>query len=193
MRNLHRCIYTSSYDRGLQNLLEMWPDIKKAVSDTELHIFYGFQLFDKFYHNNPSSMSWKDRMVELMKQEGVTDHGRVSQIELVEEYKKSGIWAYPTHFGEINCISAIKSQALGLEPVVINYAALRETVQYGRKIEGDIYDEETKEAYKKELIDALLHPMSEEKRQEMMKWAQEKYAWSVVAKQWNDEFKGVSA
>jgi len=187
-RNLRRCIYTSSYDRGLFHLLEMWLKIKKEVPDAELHIFYGWQLFDQFYSSNPASVSWKAKMLELMKLPGVTEHGRIPQHELVDEYKKSGIWAYPTHFGEINCISGIKAQAYGCEPVVINYAALKETVQFGRKIEGDIYDDETKVEFKKQLIDALKNPMDEKKRKEMMKWAQ-KYKWSNIASEWDAEFR----
>jgi glycosyltransferase involved in cell wall biosynthesis len=190
MRNNNRVIYTSSYDRGLEHLLGMWGDVKKEVPEAELHVFYGWQLFDKFYtttNPNPASVMWKNKMVELMKQDGITDHGRVPQPELAEEYKKSGIWAYPTHFGEINCISAIKAQAYGCEPVVVNYAALKETVQYGRKVEGDIYDEETKNEFKKQLIEALKNPMSEEKREEMSKW--DKYSWLKIADQWSAEFK----
>ena len=189
MRNNKRIIYTSSYDRGLQHLLEMWPDIRKAVPDAELECFYGWQLFDKFYSNNPSSMMWKARVVELLGQDGIVAHGRLPQPELEEEMKTCGIWAYPTHFGEINCISAIKAQAFGCEPVVVNYAALKETVQFGRKVEGDIYDDETKEEFKKQLIDALNNPMSDEKRKEMSKWAVEKYAWSKIAREWSEEFK----
>lgn len=189
MRNNKRIIYTSSFDRGLQHLLEMWPDVRKAVPDVELECFYGWQLFDQFYRDNPASMGWKARIVSMLGQEGVTKHGRLSQPDLAEEMKTCGIWAYPTHFGEINCISAIKAQAYGCEPVVINYAALRETVQYGRRIEGDIYDPETKEEFKKQLIDALLNPMSEEKRAEMMVWAKEKYAWEKIAQSWAIEFK----
>ena len=189
MRNNKRVIYTSSYDRGLQHLLEMWPDIRKAVPDAELEIFYGWQLFDKFYSGNPSSMMWKEKIVEMMGQEGIVKHGRLSQPELALEMQECGIWAYPTHFGEINCISAIKAQAYGCEPVVINYAALKETVQFGRKVEGDIYDDETKEEYKKQLIDALNNPMSEEKREEMMKTTIKKYSWTKIAEQWTEEFK----
>lgn len=188
-KNLQRCIYTSSYDRGLEHLLVVWPDVKKAIPKAKLHIFYGWQLFDKFHAGNPASMAWKAKMVEMMKYDGITEHGRVAQPLMVEEYKKSGIWAYPTHFGEINCISGLKAQAYGCEPVVVNYAALREVVQFGRRVEGDIYDQETKEAYKKELIDALKHPMSEEKRHEMMKWARENYTWEKIAKEWSEEFK----
>ena len=167
----------------------MWPDVKKEIPDAELHIFYGWLLFDRFYHDNPSSMKWKERMLEMMKADGVTEHGRIAQTDLVEEYKKSGIWAYPTHFGEINCISAIKAQAYGCEPVVVNYAALKETVQFGRKVEGDIYDQETKDEFKKQLIDALLNPLSDAKRLEMQKWAKDTYTWSVIAKTWDKEFR----
>ncbi len=189
MRNLKKIIYTSSYDRGLQHLLEMWPDIRKEVPDAELECFYGWQLFDKFYSGNPASMAWKAKMVEMMGQEGIVKHGRLTQPELEEEMKTCGIWAYPTHFGEINCISAIKAQAFGCEPVVINYAALQETVRYGRKVEGDIYDDETKEEYKKQLIDALKNPMSEEDRNMMMADIIIKYGWEKVAKDWDKEFK----
>lgn len=189
MRNLKRIVYTSSYDRGLQHLLEMWPDIKKEVPDAELHVFYGWQLFEKFYKDNPASMKWMNKMKELMTQEGITEHGRIAQPDLLKELELSGIWAYPTHFGEINCISAIKAQACGCEPVVVNYAALKETVQCGRKVEGDIYDQETKDAFKKELIDALKNPMSKSDRAKMQTWARNTYDWDFVVQDWSNEFK----
>lgn len=189
MRNNRRIIYTSSYDRGLIHLLEMWPDIRKEVPDAELHIFYGWQLFQQFYKDNPASMKWMEKMNGLMSQEGITDHGRVPQPELKKEMEKSGIWAYPTHFGEINCISAIKAQAYGCEPVVVAYAALQETVKFGRKVEGDIYDQETKDAFKKQLVEALKNPINEAKRKEMQDWANKKYTWANVAKEWDDTFK----
>ena len=74
--------------------------------------------------------------------------------------------------------------------MVINYAALAETVQYGVKVDGDIYDQETKDTYTKELI-ALLkdHKRQEEIRKPMMKWAQEKYKWSTVISEWDKEFR----
>jgi glycosyltransferase involved in cell wall biosynthesis len=189
-RDLHKVIYTSSYDRGLEHLLEMWPKVIEAVPDATLDIYYGWQLFDRFYSDNPSSMNWKKKMLEMMAYKGVKEHGRLPQPELKKVMGICSVWAYPTHFGEINCISAMKAQAYGCEPVVVNYAALQTTVQYGRKVEGDIYDQETKDAFVKELIDSLKNPMSDEKRNEMMDWAQKKFAWSEVAKQWGEEFKG---
>ncbi len=87
IRNNYRIIWSSSYDRGLDILLKMWPDIKKAVPEAELHVFYGWQLFEFFYRNNPERMAWMGKVNELMKQDGVTHHGRVPQHELKEEIK----------------------------------------------------------------------------------------------------------
>jgi len=81
----------------------MWPDVKKAVPDAELHIFYGWDLFVRFYQNNPASMAWKNKIDKLMEQEGITHHGRVPQAEMRGWIEKCGVWAYPTHFGEISC------------------------------------------------------------------------------------------
>jgi len=184
MRDNKKVIYTSSYDRGLQHLLEMWPDVKKAVPGATLDVYYGWQIFDQFYKDNPASMQWKDNINKLLTQDGVTDHGRISQTELKKAMEGAGVWAYPTHFGEINCISAIKAQAYGCEPVVVNYAALQETVQFGRKVDGDIYDQETKDEFKKQLIDALNNPM--QNREEMIKWAKDKYSWDKIAKNWKE-------
>ena len=189
VRDQYKIFYGSSYDRGLQHLLEMWPDIKVAVPGATLEIAYGWQLFVKFYKDNPSSMAWCDKMKELMTQDGITDHGRLPQAQVAELMKGCSIWAYPTHFGEISCINAMKSQALGLEPVVVNYGALKETVQYGRKVEGDIYDKETKEAFKTALIDALQNPLQDTERSDMIKWATDTYSWAKVAKDWSKEFK----
>lgn len=190
MRNNYAIITTSSYDRSLEHLLKIWPQVKKEVPQAELHIFYGWQLFEKFYRDNPASMTWKANVDKLMQQDGITHHGRISQPELKKWYEKCGIWAYPTHFGEISCISAMKAQAYGAIPVCTNFAALQETVQYGVKVDGDIYEKKTLDLFKDELVKLLKdHKRQEKIRPEMMKWAQDKFSWTKVAQQWDKEFK----
>jgi glycosyltransferase involved in cell wall biosynthesis len=187
-----RAIWTSSYDRGLEHLLEIWPDVLKEVPDAKLEIFYGWKLFKHFYKDNPERMAWLKKVEEMMGQKGITHHGRVPQPEVEKWHKKCGIWAYPTHFYEINCISAIKAQLWGCVPVCTNYAALNETVKYGTKIDGDIWDKEVKEKYTKELIKAFKdEKWQDEQRKLMMPWARKKYHWSKIAKQWDKEFGGV--
>lgn len=186
-----RVFYGSSYDRGLEHLLKMWPDVRKAVPNAELHIYYGWKLFDRFYGDNPERMAWKEKMEKMMAHEGITHHGRVSQPEIIKEMKMCGIWAYSTHFGEINCISAQKAQALGCIPVVIDYAALETTVQYGAKVEGDIYDKEVFDEFKAQLIALLKDPKRQEEiRKKMVPWARKQFTWVNTAKQWSDMFKG---
>lgn len=193
MRDTKTIVYGSSYDRGLEHLLKMWPDVLKEVPDAKLRIFYGWDLFDMGYKDNPERMAWKEKMNKLMEQEGITHLGRISHEAVKVEFENAGIWAYPCHFGEISCITAMKAQAYGAWPVVVNYAALKETVQYGEKIDGDIYEPEVRDAFKTALCSVLLRTNLEEKRLEMQKWAKDTFAWSKVAEGWVQAFtEGVS-
>lgn len=187
--NPHRLIYMSSPDRGLVHLLGMWPDIRKEVPDAELHVFYGWAVFDAINRDNPAKQQWKEQVMQMMNQEGIINHGRVGHKALHEEISKSGIWAYPTHFTEISCISAMKAQKYGAVPVVTDFAALSETVKNGLKVDVDITTPEGKEEYLKALVGLL----KDEKKQEdirtnMMKWADHYFDWDNVAKLWAEIF-----
>lgn len=189
-RNPHRMIYSSSYDRGLIHLLQMWPKIKEKVNDAELHIFYGWNLFDKVHHNNPGMMEWKNCLLKLMRQSGIIEHGRIGHEELQEELEKSAIWAYPTDFTEISCITAMKAQQTGAIPVVTDYAALSETVKNGLRIDVDIRTEEGKKEYVEALINLLNNPEEQEEiRVRMMKWAESYFKWSTVATLWDEKLR----
>jgi len=187
--NPKQALWTSSYDRGLEHLLEIWPEVIKEVPDAELNVFYGWKLFKHFNKDNPERMAWMKKIEDLMKQKGVTHHGRVSQKEIEKWYKKCGVWAYPTHFYEINCISAIKAQLWGSVPVCINYAALEETVDSGFKVEGDIWDKKVKKEYTEKLIQALKD--SEWQKEERKKGIEhaKKYGWDKIAASWKEVFK----
>jgi len=189
MRDPKIVVYGSSYDRGLEHLLKMWPDVIKEVPDAKLRIFYGWVLFDKVAANNPERQAWKEKMQKLMQQPGITHLGRISHGACQVEMENAGIWAYPCHFGEISCITAMRAQAFGAIPVCTDYAALDETVQHGIKVEGDIYEPEVRETFKNQLVRLLRNPKEQEVlRDPMMKWAKEHFSWVTVAKQWSEEF-----
>lgn len=184
----HKLIYSSSPDRGLDILLTMWPEIKAKFPDATLDVAYGWKVFDMVAANNPERMKWKEDVVEAMKQPGITDHGRVGKDELKKLREKCGIWAYPTYFTEINCINALEMQRDGVVPVTMNFAALKETVGAGIKIDGDIYDKETQQAY----LEALLKLMGDPAQW----WAESVkgiefaagYGWRNIATQWREQF-----
>lgn len=185
---IHKLWWQSSYDRGIQHILKMWPKIKEKYPETTLDIAYGWNLFTTAYANNPERMEWKDKMSELMKQPGITEHGRIGQEELRGLRNKCTIWTYPTDFDEINCIGALECQASGVVPCVINKAALVETVQSGVRVEGDIYDPDVREEYLKQLL-ALMGDDKrwQEEKEKGIKFAQN-FSWDKISSVWIDIF-----
>lgn len=184
-----KCFWGSSYDRGIQHLLKIWGDVLKEVPDATLEICYGWTLFDKAYHDNAERQAWKDKINDMMNQPGITHHGRVGKKELKEIRSQCGIWAYPTHFDEIHCITALECQLDGCVPCVMEKAALKETVQSGVKVQGDIYDPKVREKYKEELI-ALMKDQKrwEEEQKKGIEFAK-KFDWSEMAKVWSEELE----
>lgn len=188
MKN-HTLFYGSSYDRGLDVLLTLWPRILRQFPDATLHICYGWDLFDKVAVNNKERQAWKRDVVEAMKQPGIIHHGRVGKSELKRIRKECGIWAYPTYFTEINSITALDCQKDGLVPVTMTLAALNETVQSGFKIKGDIKKEDVQEAWLQALFKVMGdNKLFEEESAKAKKWAK-KFYWNKIADKWISEFK----
>ena len=184
LRNPKRMIYTSSYDRGLEHLLRMWSEIRQEVPDAEIHIFYGWDVYDKMVKQGARDPKFKQMLSVMMVQDGIFEHGRIGHKALVKELQKSGIWSYPSHFEEISCISAMKAQAAGCIPVCTDYAALDETVKYGFKVKGSMNSEETRNNYKVKLIE-VLKGNQEPAREEVVKNKYD-FGWDKVAKQWKE-------
>jgi glycosyltransferase involved in cell wall biosynthesis len=189
-RNPHSMIYSSSPDRGLVYLLNNWAKIREQVPDATLDVYYGFQVFDAIHRNNPTKMAWKEKMLQLMRQPGITYHGRVGHHQLHLAMAKTAVWAYPTDFTEISCITAMKAQILGAIPVCTTLAALDETVKNGVKVDVDITDEDGEKEYFNALVELL---KDEEKQREirepMMKWASSYFGWDQVAGTWDRLFR----
>lgn len=183
--NPHRMIYTSSYDRGLVNLLLMWDKIREEVPDATLHIFYGWNTYDAMVAKGCRNPDFKQHMLKLMDKPGVFEHGRIGQKKLAKEMAKSGVYAYPSFFEEISCISAMRAQVAGAIPVTTDYAALAETNKYGIKVPGKAG--ENNDAYVKELIGLLKDENRQKEMREKMVKNKEEFSWSKVARQWQKE------
>lgn len=194
-----KLFYGSSYDRGLSYLLYLWSDILAQYPQAELHICYGWDIFDRATLTNPERKQWKESIVQLMNQKNVFHYGRIGKEELNKVRAMCGIWAYPTDFTEINCITALEAQRSGLVPVVTSpvdkstgvelYTALEETVGSGIKIKGDIKNLIVRDQYLQELL-AL---MGDEERWKKESHRAEKfakdYSWDTIAPLWEEEFK----
>lgn len=179
-RKPHSVGYFSAYYRGLECLLKMWPTIREEVPDATLDVYYGWESWlalegeDDFYHR-------MEALFEELKPLGVTIHGRVSHEELAQAMKRTQVWAYPTEFPEIHCITALKAQEAGCYPVVTNVAALKETVQCGDKIRTQrIYTDEYQQG---RFITAVVAALKERKTGHPVgntDWSDVASAWDAV-------------
>lgn len=180
----HSVIYSSSPNRGLDTLLKMWPKVREQYPDATMRIFYGWNTFFALQKTNPSSIAWMDKIkkqMESLEGQGVINMGRVDQKELASWQAKSTVWAYPTMFPEISCITAMEAQAAGTIPVVADYAALSETVQYGVKIPAPISRPTNKAAF----LEALLSELGKDHdTKEMQEWSKKTYTWETITDQW---------
>lgn len=173
----------------------MWGDVIEKYPDAQLHICYGWEGFDARFKNNPERMQWKADMQMLMQQKGIKHYGRVSKQELRALRDQCGIWAYPTYFTEIFCITAIECQAQGVVPVVCNfkdrgnYTALEETVKAGVKVEGNIRKPKVQEKFKEELLSLMGDKERWEELSEKGKKFAKKFTWDKQAKKWAKEFE----
>lgn len=138
LRNARRAIYSSSPDRGLETLLDVWPVVRKSVPDAELHVYYGFDAWETAARGAPNEIKRIKHIREkLARTPGVRAHGRIGQAELAREFMRSGVWTYPTAFDETSCCTAMEAQAAGCRIVTCPQAALNETVgERGQLVSG---------------------------------------------------------
>lgn len=183
----HSVGYFSSYDRGLVTLLELWPEIRKQVPDATLSIAYGWNGFDEMHRSNPEQMKWKWQLIrELfkLKDQGVSELGRLSHQDLADLMKRTKVWAYPTTFSEINCITAIKAQAAGMITVTTGCYALAETILDNTyTVKTDNIDVEPDK--KAEFVKAVVAALKSDYQPDPTK-AIERYNWTTVASQWDN-------
>lgn len=163
--------------------MNMWPKIREQVPDATLTIAYGWESWiaaegkDEFYYRF-------NEKLEKLKDQGVKEVGRLSHKDLAKLMCKTQVWAYPTEFPEIHCITALKAQEAECWPVVTTVAALNETVQCGDKIETQrIYADEYKQ---EKFVEAVVAALKEAKRGKPVEGCD----WPEVAKAWQETIDG---
>jgi len=185
----HKLLYTSSYDRGLNVLLGMWPEIKAKYPDATLDIWYGWNLYDMASVGNAERLAWKEKIVKLMQQPGITEHGRIGKAELKKLRQECGILAYTSDFTEIFCISAMEASLDGCVPITPDLAVLGEYTTGRVIVKGDIYDARVRKAYLQQLLYLMTDTKEWKKLQaEGIEYAKN-FTWSKIATKWVKEFE----
>jgi len=101
-RESDRFIYTSAPDRGLLNLLNMWPSIKKIKPNASLYVA-----------TPPYALGWYDEYKGDYSD--VNFIGSLSPNELYTNIKKSEYWVYPSTYDETFCITALEMMVGGVK------------------------------------------------------------------------------
>jgi glycosyltransferase involved in cell wall biosynthesis/2-polyprenyl-3-methyl-5-hydroxy-6-metoxy-1,4-benzoquinol methylase len=179
-----KCIYSSTPFRGLDILLEVWPEIKRQVNWAELYVFSSMKLYGPAYDDS--------RFVPLYEAArrlpGVHYFGSVKQDVLAKHFMEAELLTYPNTFDETSCITAMEAMTAGTPIVTSAKAGLNETVPLGCGIliEGNPYSPE----YKKQFIEATVALLKDGDR-----WGKisgfcmtHDFSWETVAKQWVAEF-----
>jgi tetratricopeptide (TPR) repeat protein len=187
-------VNTSSPDRSMDVLPELFMRVKKEVPKARLAWCYGWEIFDNSFHENQQMMEWKRNIQKQMQEAGIEDLGRLSQKDCAKLYLEGSILAYPSEFAEIDCISVKKAQACGCMPITTDFGALEESVQYGIKVHSNktkdtwarpgkwsygIEDEEAKQAW----VRAVVKQLKSDNYPDGKEWAK-KFSWDKISLQW---------
>ena len=121
----YKFIYSSLANRGLCELLKMWPRIVEWKPNATLHIYSDINT--SFMQSSfPALMNEIRELLPLMP--NVIYYGCVSKSELYESWKTADVWFYPTSFSETFCVTALEAAASKTLAVATNLAGLQHTV-----------------------------------------------------------------
>jgi glycosyltransferase involved in cell wall biosynthesis len=156
-----RVLYTSSPDRGLDILLELWPSVRKRVPDAEL-VHTHAPVYDRIADRIPSVRAHRERIRKLSAQPGVCGLAGLAQPNLTELLRSSLVWAHPAFITgcgarmmETSCIGAMEAQAAGCCVVAAGWGALPETVKVGKLIDGDPMGRAFRETFADAIVTGL--------------------------------------
>ena len=191
-RTKGKMIYSSSPDRGLDILLHVFPRIREKAPHANLHVFYGFNNWEKAIRqrNDPTQLSWMEDIKRALKQPGVTFHGRVGQDRLAQEILTTELWGYPTFFWETFCITAAEMMAAGVPVVTSDLAALSTTVgDAGILIQGDCRQKPYQDRFVDECVKMLTIPDHWQQQSMRARQKASLYTWSNLVDGWLDEME----
>lgn len=182
-------VYSSSPDRGLWNILKIWPRIREDFPNATLFVAYGAQNwinYNKWSHGRQGEMAVE--IERLMKLPGITDVGVIGQNKLAELQIKADAWLYPLDSitsTESGCISAIENAAAGNPIITTDVDCMgSEFGRIGRIVDMPFEKEDYYEAVKNVLTDEDYYLSLQKKGR---KFAQGR-DWNLIAKQWLNLF-----
>ena len=139
VKQKYKFIYSSFPNRGLLELLQMWPKIYEMQPLASLHIYADVN--NKWSNDvEPDKMNKIKGLLSshLERNIGIHYHGWVSKEELANAWRTSHIWFYPCTFMETFCLTALEAAKSKTIVISNHLAALQNTIgDRGIIIQGD--------------------------------------------------------
>jgi hypothetical protein len=183
-----RFIYSSFPNRGLLQLLEIWPKILEKHPYCTLDVFCDID--GKWVNNTvPDIMN---KIKEKLPMKNVFLKGWVNKNDLADAWNKADIWLYPCTYLETFCLTALEAASSETLVITNHNAALRDTVgDRGVIIKGDPTKVDWQESALEKVFDYLENPdMYSEYIQRNKEWS-EKLSWKTIANEFYNYIKQV--
>lgn len=173
----HSFIYSSYPNRGLLELLQMWPKIIQKYSNASLNIYSDVN--NKWSNENyPEIMqNIREHLDILRKNErmNINYYGWVDKKTLSLGWSKAEYWLYPCVFAETFCLTALEAAASKTFAMCNDLGALVNTVENRGVIHaGDA----TSAEWQAGILVKLFYYMSEENRVEREILLDRNYEWA---------------
>lgn len=177
----HRLIFTSIPDRGLDNLLKIYPIILQEVPDLSLVITSDWRLWGASAQNERYRVDWIKYMGS------VQYRGAMPRRKYIEELCKADMMVYPCIYPELFCISVAEAQWAGTYPITSPIGALT-TTNMGTILETHPSSPAGIKAYVDKTVE-LLHDRDrlETLRQEVRCKARERFSLHKIMKEWDEK------
>ena len=181
-RDPYRLIWTSSPDRGLEVMLDIFQRAREFEPRLHLHIHYGWNNCDAAIAADPKHPTARLKAkVMAMDQTNVVWEGRTTKAELYKSYMQSNLWVYPTAFLETFCVASAEAQAMGCIPICPPIWALGHNVGHGMLIRGHNEDPLTQARYVMAIVQMVRNPeLCDEIRKSMIPWSLERFSWEPI-------------
>jgi glycosyltransferase involved in cell wall biosynthesis len=183
-------VYSSSPDRGLWYLLQMWPLLRKEFPEAELLICYGVKKWTehlKWSHGRIGEMAIE--IERLIVQPGIKDLGKIGQGELSRLQMEADAWLYPLDSQsstETGCISAIENAAAGNPIFATDCDCMEDEFGHIGQIIDLPFDAQ-------EFTNKVVGVLSDQEYVEYIRESGREFAeerdWRIIAKKWLNLFR----
>ena len=188
----NKLIYINTPFRGLDVLIDIFPQIQQEFPDIQLHVYSGMSLYGDDENTELQNLFEKARQ-----QKNIFIKPPVPKPALAKELMSSRLSVYPSHFKECCSIASLECQAAGTPMITSALAGLNDTIidnVTGILIPVDNpdllsrsgqYQQRFLEQTRRLLNDhAAWEKLSTNARQHMF----ERYSWKTIASEWLEEF-----